>query len=124
MLEESLLKANHEGSTAKEDGAKVYRMLELFKAKYSKLVEDKARQAEELILSEEQKLEISKALLDLKLEFSEANEKFQNEKVRTANICTSYTAPNATLSRFAHRSTLLSSRLPIRKLNFKTRRLS
>lgn len=82
MLEESLLKANHEGSIAKEDGSKVYRMLELFKAKYSKLVEDKARQAEELILSEEQKLEISKALLDLKLEFSEANEKFQNEKVR------------------------------------------
>jgi len=80
MLEESLLKANHEGTTAKEDGAKVYRMLELFKAKYSKLVEDKAKQAEELILSEEQKLEISKALLDLKLEFSEANEKFQNEK--------------------------------------------
>jgi len=80
MLEESLLKSNHEGATAQEDGAKVYRMLELFKAKYSKLVEDKAKQAEELILSEEQKLEISKALLDLKLEFSEANEKFQNEK--------------------------------------------
>ena len=59
-LEEKLLNANIEGSTAKEDGAKVYRMLELFKAKYSKLVEDKANQAQELIKSEEEKLGISR----------------------------------------------------------------
>jgi hypothetical protein len=79
-LEEDLLKANIEGSTAKEDGAKVYRMLELFKSKYTKLVEDKARQAQELIKSETQKLAISKTLIDLKLEYSEMNEKQEEEK--------------------------------------------
>ena len=73
-LEKTLLEANIESTTAKEDGAKVYKMLELFKAKYSKLVEMKANQAKQLILSEEQKLEISKALLDLKMENSEMTE--------------------------------------------------
>mmetsp|Transcript_5213 Transcript_5213/g.11029 ORF Transcript_5213/g.11029 Transcript_5213/m.11029 type:complete len:1105 (+) Transcript_5213:190-3504(+) len=79
-LEEDLLKTQIDSSTAKEDGAKVYKMLELFKSKYIKLVEDKAKQAQELILSETQKLEISKTLIDLKLEYSELNEKHEEEK--------------------------------------------
>ena len=79
-LETVLVKAGAEASTAKEDGAKVYKMLELFKAKYAKLVEDKARQAAELIASEEQKLEISKALLEAKLKASEVAEAFETEK--------------------------------------------
>jgi len=79
-LEKMLLEANIEATTAKEDGAKVYKMLELFKAKYSKIVEMKAEQAKELIRSEEQTLEISKALLELKLENSEMTEKFETEK--------------------------------------------
>jgi hypothetical protein len=80
QLEEDLLKANLDSSTSQEDGIKCYKMLELFKAKYSKLVEDKAKQARELILSEEQKLEISKALIELKLANSEMAEKFETEK--------------------------------------------
>jgi len=79
-LEEDLLKEKIGSTTAKEDGAKVYRMLELFKSKYTKLVEDKARQAQELIKSEEQKLAISKTLIDLKLQYSEMNEKQEEEK--------------------------------------------
>jgi len=49
-VEAELLKAQISGSTAQEDGTKCFKMLELFKAKYAKVVEDKAKQARELIL--------------------------------------------------------------------------
>jgi len=77
--------ANISSSTASEDGTKCFKMLELFKAKYSKLVADKAMQARELILSEEQKLHISKALIEVKMANGEMAEKFETEKFEITN---------------------------------------
>ena len=48
-LDRQLMQAQLECNTAKQDGMRVYKVLELFKSKYSKLVEEKAAQAKELI---------------------------------------------------------------------------
>ncbi|CAM9664103.1 unnamed protein product, partial [Discosporangium mesarthrocarpum] len=85
ILEGQLLQARLEGNEFKEDAAKVYKMLELFKGKYMKLVEDKANQSRELITAEEGKLEVTRLLLDLKLEHSKLVEKFEGEKYVVAS---------------------------------------
>eukprot|EP00903_Cladosiphon_okamuranus_P012440 g11653.t1 len=79
-LEGQVLQAKMESNESKEDAAKVYKMLELFKAKYVKLVETKSSQSMELISAEEGKLAVSRSLLDLKLEHSKLLEKFESDR--------------------------------------------
>eukprot|EP00752_Nemacystus_decipiens_P002720 g2539.t1 len=79
-LEGQVLQAKMESNESKEDAAKVYKMLELFKAKYVKLVETKSSQSMELISAEEEKLAVSRSLLDLKLEHSKLLEKFESDR--------------------------------------------
>ncbi|CAM9397167.1 unnamed protein product, partial [Hapterophycus canaliculatus] len=79
-LEGQVLQAKMESNESKEDAAKVYKMLELFKAKYVKLVETKSSQSMELIAAEESKLAVSRSLLDLKLEHSKLLEKFESDR--------------------------------------------
>ena len=55
-------------------------MLELFKAKYMRVVEEKSGRDEALIESEQQKLAVARALLDLRLEYSQIQEQFENDK--------------------------------------------
>ncbi|CAN0228063.1 unnamed protein product, partial [Pylaiella littoralis] len=79
-LEGHVLQAKMESNESKEDAAKVYKMLELFKAKYVKLVETKSSQSMELITAEEGKLAVSRSLLDLKLEHSALLERFESDR--------------------------------------------
>ena len=79
-LEHQLTSAQLDCNTAKEDGVKVYKVLELFKAKYTQLVDEKATQAKELIEAEEAKLSVARALLDIKMEHGQQTEKFEGEK--------------------------------------------
>ncbi|CBJ32464.1 conserved unknown protein [Ectocarpus siliculosus] len=79
-LEGQVLQARMESNESKEDAAKVYKMLELFKAKYVKLVETKSSQSMELISAEEGKLAVSRSLLDLKLEHSKLLERFESDR--------------------------------------------
>ena len=79
-LEHQLTTAQLDCNTAKEDGVKVYKVLELFKAKYTQLVDEKATQAKELIEAEEAKLSVARALLDIKMEHGQQTEKFEGEK--------------------------------------------
>ena len=58
----------------------MYKVLELFKAKYTQLVDEKATQAKELIEAEEAKLSVARALLDIKMEHGQQTEKFEGEK--------------------------------------------
>eukprot|EP00953_Heterococcus_sp_UTEX-ZZ885_P022263 12330-Heterococcus_DN1.PRE.1 len=84
-VESELLEAKLDLSTSRDDGAKVFKMLELFKQKYSALVESKAEQSRDLIAAEEGRLDISKALLDLKLEHSRLQEKHEAERYSIAS---------------------------------------
>jgi chromosome segregation ATPase len=78
-MQQEMAKALNERNIAKNDCAKLYEMLELLKAKYQTLTEQKAGQAEELIKSEEEKLSLARALIDLKLEYSQLREKAEKE---------------------------------------------
>ncbi|GMH56015.1 hypothetical protein TL16_g02040 [Triparma laevis f. inornata] len=70
-LEEDLLKANIDGTVAKEDGAKVYRMLELFKSKYTKLEEEK-------YLLETQKMNAKNKCSDLEIKLADTKEQLDS----------------------------------------------
>ncbi|CAM9519004.1 unnamed protein product [Chrysoparadoxa australica] len=78
-MERDLLKSQLDASTASEDSAKLYKMLDLFKGKYAQLVKEKAEQSQDLIAAEESKLEVAKALVELRLEHSQLQEKAEAE---------------------------------------------
>ena len=54
-------------------------MMELLKAKYKTLLKEKTAQAQELIKAEEDNLEIARALVELKLEYSAKQEQAEGE---------------------------------------------
>ena len=79
-LQRELASAQIERNTAKEDRARIFEMMELLKAKYSTLVNEKAAQSQELIKAEEDKLSVARALVELKLEHSARQEQAEKEK--------------------------------------------
>jgi hypothetical protein len=79
-LQRELANAQMERNTAKEDRARIFEMMELLKAKYSTLVNEKASQSQELIKAEEDKLSVARALVELKLEHSARQEQTEKEK--------------------------------------------
>lgn len=79
-LQAELSKATLDKNTALQDTARLYEMMELLKAKYKTLLEQKNQQAMDLIRSEEEKMTISRALVELKLQHSQMQEQFEKEK--------------------------------------------
>jgi len=79
-LQAELAKATLDRNTALQDTARLYEMMELLKAKYKTLMEQKNLQSTELIKSEEEKMTISRALVELKLQHSQLLEQFEKEK--------------------------------------------
>eukprot|EP00602_Paraphysomonas_sp_CaronLab_P008587 CAMPEP_0185034294 /NCGR_PEP_ID=MMETSP1103-20130426/24034_1 /TAXON_ID=36769 /ORGANISM="Paraphysomonas bandaiensis, Strain Caron Lab Isolate" /LENGTH=1149 /DNA_ID=CAMNT_0027570895 /DNA_START=22 /DNA_END=3471 /DNA_ORIENTATION=+ len=86
-LQKDLAQAIIERTEAKEDTAKVYEMLEIMKAKYTTLIEERKEQNEELLKVETEKLEVARALVDMKMELSNFMEEAEKEKFEmTSNI--------------------------------------
>lgn len=79
-MQQEVAKALNDRNVAKDDCAKLYEMMELLKAKYQTLTEQKAAQAEELIKAEEEKLITARALVELKIEHSHLLESSENER--------------------------------------------
>jgi hypothetical protein len=73
-LELSLADSKMDAMSAREDGIKMYKVLELLRQKYKNLAEQKANQAKELIATQQAKLNVSKAFLDLQLQMCRARE--------------------------------------------------
>lgn len=73
-LQSELAKAVLDRNTALADTARLYEMMELLKTKYNTLLEEKTKQSRDLIRSEEEKMAISRALVELKLEHSQHKE--------------------------------------------------
>ncbi|KAH8061511.1 hypothetical protein JL722_4140 [Aureococcus anophagefferens] len=73
-LERALASSQETAATAREDSVKVYKVLELFKAKYTALADHKAKLAKDLIVAEQAKLEVARALVDAKLRASDVDE--------------------------------------------------
>ena len=70
---------------AKDDRAKVVEMMEMLKAKYAALLQEKTDQTHELISSEEDKLSVAKALVQLKLSYCELQEIAEREKFENSS---------------------------------------
>ena len=80
QIQRDLAVAIMERNVAKEDGARLFEMMELIKAKYSTIVKEKGAQSQELIKAEEDKLSIARALVELKLQYSQLQEKAEKDK--------------------------------------------
>jgi hypothetical protein len=76
-LQVELAEVKLDRNTVKEDYARLYEMMLLLKEKNKTLCEDKDKQATELIASEEEKLKLARALVEMKLELSAAQEKLE-----------------------------------------------
>jgi len=79
-LEGRLIKDNLEKIQLKDDKHQVYEKLMEFRTKYNELVQSKSDVQKSLLDTEEEKLRLSKALLDLKIEASQQAEKTEQEK--------------------------------------------
>lgn len=79
-LEGKLIRENLEKLRLKEEKEKIVRSMGEFRMKYQQLVETKAQIQQDLIVSEEEKLRISKTLLDIQLEKNELTEKAEQDK--------------------------------------------
>jgi len=79
-LQADMAAAILERNTAIEDRSKIFEMMEMLKAKYNTILSEKKAQAQELIKSEEDKLSIARALVELKLEYSQLQEEAEKEK--------------------------------------------
>ena len=64
----------------REDNRAVFNKLQEFRKKYNELVTNKAKLQEVLISAEQEKLKISKALVDLQIENNELVERSENDK--------------------------------------------
>ena len=84
-LQQSVAEANLAEHLAKEDCSKLFEMLELMKEKYGTLLEQNASQAKELIKSEEDKLSIARALVELKLLHNDLQETAEKEKFEASS---------------------------------------
>ena len=81
-LEQELAEAQLQSATARDDLSKVYKVLELFKQKYSELATAKAEAAKQVIAAEQARLEMSRALLTTKTEASKVGELREVERYR------------------------------------------
>ena len=63
-----------------EEKRKLYSMYMEFRSKYSALVESKTKFQADLIASEEERLNVTKLLIDMQIEANEIKEQFANEK--------------------------------------------
>jgi hypothetical protein len=75
-----LAQSRLETDTARQDSLRLYELLELLKAKYATLIEERKTQNDELIRVEGEKLDIARALVELKLELSRVMEIAEKEK--------------------------------------------
>jgi hypothetical protein len=79
-LEGRVIKDNLEKLQLKEDREGIYAKLLQFRSKYNELVSSKAEVHKSLLEAEEEKLRLSKLLLELRIEGSQQAEKAENEK--------------------------------------------
>eukprot|EP00762_Andalucia_godoyi_P002903 ANDGO_04084.mRNA.1 hypothetical protein AMSG_08035 len=79
-LEGRLIKINLERSKLAEENDKILKRMEDFKGKLAKLVEEKNRLSTDLISAEEEKLQLSKSLIDLKMQAGNTTQAFEAEK--------------------------------------------
>mmetsp|Transcript_32408 Transcript_32408/g.97548 ORF Transcript_32408/g.97548 Transcript_32408/m.97548 type:complete len:1102 (-) Transcript_32408:398-3703(-) len=77
-LECSLAKSKLDAVSARKDTIKIYKVLELLRHRYTNVAELKAHQANELAITQQEKLEISKVLLEAKLQECRAKEAIKN----------------------------------------------
>lgn len=97
-LQRRVAESNLAEHIAKEDSTKLFEMLEMLKEKHAEQLRANAQQAEELSRQEEEKLTISRALVELKLLHNEQQEALEREK-------------------FEHSSDMLSFKNEIQALN-------
>jgi chromosome segregation ATPase len=71
------LQLNHE--QIELDAMRLYEAIELLKAKYSTVLEEKKELATELIKKEEEKLELARGIVELKIAQSQSSEKAEKE---------------------------------------------
>lgn len=79
-LQQSVAESNLQQQLARDDCAKLFEMLELMKEKYASLMEQNAKQAEELIKAEEDKISMARALVEIKLMYNDLQEDCEKEK--------------------------------------------
>jgi len=79
-LQRDLAAAQLDRNIAREDRQRIFEMMELLKAKYSTVIDDKTKQSQELIRAEEDKLSVARALVELKLEHSAKQEQGEKDK--------------------------------------------
>jgi hypothetical protein len=65
---------------ARKDAVQMFEMMEMLKAKYATLIEENKQQNEELIRSESEKLEVARALIDMKLEMGTVMETGERDR--------------------------------------------
>jgi hypothetical protein len=79
-LQGSLVEARMLCDEKSTDAAQIYEVLELLKAKYTTLLSELSTQNEKMISIEREKLEVARALVELKLELSRVMEEAEKEK--------------------------------------------
>ena len=84
-LQQAVAESNLAEQLAKDDCSKLFEMLELLKEKYATLMEQNVKQATELIKSEEDKLSMARALVELKLLQNDTQEVVEKDKFETAS---------------------------------------
>lgn len=85
LLQQSVAESNLQEQLAKDDCSKLFEMLELMKEKYASLMEQNAKQAEELIKSEEDKLSMARALVEIKLLYNDLQEDTEKDKFESSS---------------------------------------
>ncbi len=83
-LEKKLIEENLEKLRFTEDKQKLVTRMQEMKAKFNELVQSKAELQAELITSEEEKLKVSKALIELQIENTRLQEAVQNGQFDTS----------------------------------------
>jgi hypothetical protein len=79
-LQRDLASAQLDRNIAREDRQRIFEMMELLKAKYTTVMEEKFTQSQELVRAEEEKLSVARALVELKLEHSAKQEQIEKDK--------------------------------------------
>lgn len=80
QIQKDIAEAQLQRNKAIEDRSRIFEMMELLKAKYNTILEQKTFQSQELIRNEEDKLSIARALVELKLEHSQLEETLEKER--------------------------------------------
>jgi coiled-coil domain-containing protein 78 len=78
-LEKKLVNANVNAMKARDENEKLVQKMAEMKNRYNEIIGSKGQLQEELIAAEEEKLKLSRALIELQIENTKLNEKLENQ---------------------------------------------